>query len=339
MTSGTKASETKAGETKAGETKDWELPPDQAEAFKRARRLEWITVVYFASSAAMIYLTMGSSQAMRTNFFEELVNAVPAIAFLITSPISVRRPTQRYPYGYHSVTSIGHLSAAAALIGLGGYLLIENGVKLYLRERTTIGGIELFGSVVWAGWPMLLALIYALVPPIFLGRIKERISPKFHDKLLFADARMMRAGWLTELAAMVGVIGVGLGYWWADLVAALFVAFDITRDGLHNMAAAIGTLMKEIPKRTDDKGLDPVPGEVEAALGRLDWVRKAEVRMREDGRVFFGEAYVVPCDGRDAIARAQAAVEAAKAVNWRVHDLAVMLVDTLPRDRQPLPRD
>jgi divalent metal cation (Fe/Co/Zn/Cd) transporter len=313
---------------------DPELPPEQAQAFKRARLVEWITIAYLASSAALIYVVMGSSQAMKTSFYEELVTAVPAIAFLITSPISVRAANRKYPYGYHTVTSIGHLTAATALVGLGTYLIVENAFKLISQERTTIGGIELFGSVVWAGWPMLLALLYALVPPIILGRIKERIAPRFHDKLLFADARMMRAGWMTEAAAAVGVIGVGLGYWWTDLIAALLVACDIARDGLQNMRAAITDLMKEMPKRTDDEGPDPIPREVEAVLQRLDWVQAVEVRMREDGRVFFGEAYAVPRDESNPIERMKQALAAAKAVNWRVHDLTVMLVDRLPRDQQ-----
>ena len=32
-----------------------------------------------------------------------------------------------------------------------------------------------------------------------------------------------------------------------------------------------------------------------------DWVQVAEVRLREDGHVFFGEAYIVPRGGRAGV--------------------------------------
>ena len=43
---------------------------------------------------------------------------------------------------------------------------------------------------------------------------------------------MNRADWLTALAAVVGVIGIGAGLWWADAVAAIVISLEITRDGL-----------------------------------------------------------------------------------------------------------
>lgn len=50
---------------------DHEFPPEQQALFDRARRLEWWGLAYTASAAAVLmYVTMGTSQAMRTNFFE-----------------------------------------------------------------------------------------------------------------------------------------------------------------------------------------------------------------------------------------------------------------------------
>ena len=49
---------------------DHECPPEQQALFDRARRLEWWGLAYTASAAVLMYVTMGTSQAMRTNFFE-----------------------------------------------------------------------------------------------------------------------------------------------------------------------------------------------------------------------------------------------------------------------------
>lgn len=38
-----------------------------------------------------------------------------------------------------------------------------------------------------------------------------------HDKVLHADAKMNKADWMTAAAALVGVLGIGLGWWWAKI--------------------------------------------------------------------------------------------------------------------------
>lgn len=76
-----------------------EFPPEVEETYRRARRLEWITLAYLASTATLLFFTMGTSQAMRTSFFEDLVSLVPAAAFLVGTAIARRSPSSTYPYG------------------------------------------------------------------------------------------------------------------------------------------------------------------------------------------------------------------------------------------------
>ena len=42
--------------------------------------------------------------------------------------------------------------------------------------------------------------------------------------MLYADAKMNKADWLTATAAMVGVVGIGVGLWWVDAVAAIAIS-------------------------------------------------------------------------------------------------------------------
>jgi len=60
----------------------WELPPDKARIMRQAVRLEWLTVAYLISAVFFIYLTLGSSQAMKTAWFEDILSLIPAAAFL-----------------------------------------------------------------------------------------------------------------------------------------------------------------------------------------------------------------------------------------------------------------
>ncbi len=308
-----------------------EFPPAQMRAFERARRLEWISVFYIASAALFLYLVMGTSQAMRTSWLEDMMSLVPPIAFLVCSRVARRAATPKYPYGLHSSVSVGYLTASLALLAMGGFLLTEAVIKLASGERTTIGTVEIWGMTLWAGWPMLAALAYTGIPSFVLGRAKLRTAPVIQDKILYADAEMNRADWLAEAATAVGVIGTGLGFWWADGGAAGLVSMEIVRDGARNVRAAVTDLMDETPKKiTTPEELDPLPGDLTRHLEKLDWVEKVDVRMREEGRVFFGEIFVVPrvddMSADELIDRLSELAAQARAFNWRVHDVCVMPV-------------
>lgn len=306
-----------------------ELPPAEREVLRRARRLEWWTLAYIASSTLFLYLTMGASQAMRTSFFENALSALPALAFLICTRIAVRSPSGRYPYGLHGIVSIGYLVASLALVAVGLILFVEGATKLIAWEKTSIGGMEIFGEVVWAGWPMIAALLYTTLPSIFLGRLKLKLAPKIRDKILYADAEMMKADWMSELATAAGVLGVGFGFWWLDPIAGMFISFGIMKDGFTNMVVAGTDLIQHRPRKTDQSGLEPTPDELRRWVESHDWVKSAVVRLRESGHVFLGEVYVVPRDP-DYMPLAQkfsAMAGEAKKRNWRLHDLVITLAE------------
>lgn len=305
----------------------WDLPPHKQRALRHARRLELLTVAYIASSATLLGLTMGGSQAMRTSFFEELISVVPAVAFLVCSRIARRWPTKEYPYGFHGAVSIGYLTASLALLAMGAFLIGEAAVKLVKIERTTIGGMTLFGHTFWAGWPMLAAVVYAGVPAFFLGRAKLRQAPRIHDKILYADAQMMKADWRAESATAVGVLGVGLGFWWLDPLAAALVSLGILKDGVTNVRVACGDLIERRPMRTDRSAPEPLPAQLETVMRALPWVESAEVRLREVGHVFFGEIFVVARDQHELPRRIREAALMARRLNWRLHEVTITLCE------------
>lgn len=308
-----------------------EFPPEVEACYRKARRLEWFTLAYISSAACFLYLTMGSSQAMRTSFFEDVISLVPAMAFLVGTSIARRGAHPNFPYGRHRATSIAHLTAALALCMMGGFLLFEAIMSYTTGERATIGGFNLFGHMVWGGWPMLAALVYTGVPSVILGRMKLKLAPKMHDKVLFADAQMMKADWMAEGATAVGVIGTGLGLWWLDPLAAALVSADILKDGVGTLKTAVADLIDRRPEKADKSGLEEVPGELEAFLRRFDWVEDAKVRMRDEGHIFMGEAFVVTkADTPGLIEKLERAGEEVKTLNWRVQELVLVPVTGLP---------
>ena len=308
-----------------------EFPPDIEACYRKARRLEWFTLAYISSAAFFLYITMGSSQAMRTSFFEDVISLTPAIAWLVGTTIARRKPHPDFPYGRHRATSIAHLRAALALCMMGGFLLFEAVMSYFSGERATIGGFNLFGTMIWGGWPMLAALVYTGVPSVILGRMKLKLAPKMHDKVLYADAQIMKADWMAESATAVGVIGTGFGLWWLDPLAAALVSADILKDGVGTLKTAVSDLADRRPEKADKSGFEEVPEKIAAQLRALPWVQDATVRMRDEGHVLIGEAFVVPkAETVEVVQKLERAGEEAKALDWRVQELVLVPVTSLP---------
>ncbi len=314
----------------------FELPPDKAALYRRAVRLEWWTIAFFVAAVALLGVTLGQSQAMKAAWIEDMLGLVPPAAFLIASRFRDRSPDARFPYGYHRSVSVAFLSGSVALLGLGGYVVYDSATRLLAGERPPIGLVELFGVRFWLGWLMIAVLAATMVPAILLGLAKRRIARELHDKVLYADAEMNRADWLTAGAAIVGVLGVGAGLWWLDAVAAMVIGADIVRDGVRTTRAAVANLMDSRPTVVDENRAHPLPDQLLAAVRDHDWIADAWLRIREEGHVFVGELLVVPVAGTDRLVeRLEALGRWTREFDWRMHDLVVAPVTGIDVDPHP----
>ena len=307
----------------------YRLPEDKERKLKRAQRLEWATIFFMITIILVIYLTMGSSQAMKAAWIEDILSLVPPVAFLVAMRIRNRPPNEKFPYGYSRAINIAFLCAAVALAMFGLFIFFDSVMKLVEMEHPTIGTVQIFGWRLWAGWLMVVALIYSAIPPFILGRMKLPLARELHEKTLHTDANMNKADWLTATAAIVGVIGIGVGWWWLDPIAALFISFDIIKDGFTGLKNVTEDLMDRRPVKVESREPHEVPEKIRHALERLDWVKAADVRLREEGHVFTGEAYVVPKDESNITDKLKEAGRVAESVDWRVYDIVVTATDSL----------
>src|SRR5689334_23202088 len=308
--------------------KPYYLPRDKQQIIDRAKRLEWITIAFMVSIIAVIGLTMGSSEAMKAVWVEDVLSLVPPIAFLVGTRYFDRAPDEQFPYGYRRAVMIAFLTAAVALVGFGLYLLIDSLTTLILVEPPTIQSVIIFGRRVWLGWIMIAALIYSVLPPLILGRMKQPLARDLHQKALQTDANMNKGDWLAGGAGVLGIIGVAYGYWWADAVAAIIISIEILRDGFSDLKNSLAQLMNKRPSDVDGKP-DETPDKVQHELERLDWVQTARVRLREDGDVLTGEAFIVPKNETDILNRLKTAYDVANGVDWRLHDVNIVPVRSL----------
>jgi divalent metal cation (Fe/Co/Zn/Cd) transporter len=207
------------------------LPPKQTKALRRAIRLEWITIGFLVVAVTLVGLVLGNSQAMKVAWVEDLLSLLPPIAFLVTVRVIRKPPSRERPYGYHRSVGVAHLVAAVTLVVMGTLLIIDSGWNLITAEHPSIGSVELFGQGVLAG----------LADDRCNGADRrttgaarpgeDETRRDLHDKVLYADADLNKADWMTALGTIIGVSGIGVGLWWTDAVAALFISFMILHDG------------------------------------------------------------------------------------------------------------
>ena len=262
--------------------------PKEIEAdLRKAKRLAWWTIFWIGSIVIVMGMVMGSSQAMKTAWIEDILSMIPAIVLLISLKLERKEPTPLFPHGFDRAHSLAFLIAAVALAAVGAVLLIESIITLAMHEHVTIPSVHLFGQQIWMGWLMMAALTYSIVPPLLLGRMKLPVARRAHDAVLHTDAKMQKADWMTGIAGIGGILGIGLGFWWADAAAAGLISLSILSDGVTALRVATSELVDGVPRQL---GSSKMADDAEALLAELRrrWPG-SDVRLRESGRYILAQ--------------------------------------------------
>lgn len=307
-----------------------DLPPEQQRALRSAIRWEWFTIGYTAVTIALIALVVGGSQAMKTAWIEDMLSLIPQFAFLVSLLLIRRKPTRAFPFGLHRAMGVGHLVAGVALLAVGGNLAVDSIVNLISGDHAPIGTVVLFGYTVWLGWLMVAVMSVTMIGPFFYGHAKAKLAPKLHNKVLYADADMAKADWTTTVASVVGVLGIGVGWWWLDGAAALFISLGIVWDGYRNTRAAVRDIIDQRARTVGDEEPHPLIDRIIRDLERQPWVRSAGVRMRDLGQVFHVEAFIVPHRRSVSVAKLDRARAEIADLDWKMQDVSIVVVSELP---------
>lgn len=327
----------------------FEFPKEQEEARQKARKLSWASIVLLLLASCGLLITLGGSQAMKTAWVSDILSIIPPVAILTAMKWEEKKPTARFPHGYFRSISVAFLATAAVLLIIGFWLFVDSAMKLLMQHRPPVGAASLFGHVYhfWAGWLMIAALAFSMTVAIVVGQLKRPVAETLHDKVLMADADMNRAEWMSEGAAILGIVLIALGFWWGDAAAALVISLDILYDGWHNLRQVIGDLMDESPTKLGAKELEELPRRIKDAAERYDWVERAAVRLREHGHLISGEVFVVPTrngngngDGTrggdgELVGRIDRASEELRKMDWRLYSLVVIPTGDLDGDWPP----
>ncbi|MEA3041523.1 MAG: hypothetical protein QOC65_1012 [Sphingomonadales bacterium] len=264
-----------------------EYPRHVEDGIRKGARLEYWTIAWLVTVVPLMFVVMGSSQAMKTVWIEDMLGFIPPIVYLISIRFERRMPTKSFPAGFDRVNSLAFVISAVALTLMGVYLLIEAAMTLAAREHATVGSTRLLGRDLWLGWPMIAVLLWSTIPSMILGRMKLPVARTINDKVLHTDAEMQKADWMTGLAAIAGVLGIGLGFWWADAAAAGLISLGILHDGITELRSATAELVDGAPRKLEKDEIAQEAGALRNALEKK--YKGSKVRLRETGRLIKAE--------------------------------------------------
>jgi cation diffusion facilitator family transporter len=306
-----------------------DLPPDKEKLVEKSVRIELWSFASQISIIIVLGLVMGSSQAMKAMWLEDMLSMIPTISVLAGVYVSKWQPDEHFNYGYRRSVQIGFLAGAIALLGFGLFLFLDSIYVLIVQERPTIATVELFDTRVWLGWLMIGALLYSSIPPFILGKLKTPIATELHDKAMYVSATIDKGDWLSGVAAVAGIFGIALGYWWADAAAGAFISYEIVRDGWKALKNSTFQLMDMRPTTVDENEPDEVIDKVENEIRSLPWVEDASIRLREVGDTISGDAFVVPASEDGLLEKLGDAGHRVKSLDWRIQDFNFIPVRSL----------
>jgi cation diffusion facilitator family transporter len=243
-----------------------ETVADDAGERRQANRAVAISAVGLALTGLIelaIALVSGSV-ALLGDALHNLSDVSTSALVFVGFRASRKVPTERYPYGYERAEDLAGIGVAVVIWGSALVAGFESVTKL-LRHGGT-------GHV---GWGIAAAAV-GIAGNQLVARYKLVVGRRIRSATMVADAKHSWLDALSSAGAMLGLIGVALGWGWADAVAGIVVTAFICHVGWE--------VTSDIAHRLLD-GVEPeIITTAETAAATVPGVIHAHARARWTGR-------------------------------------------------------
>ncbi len=189
--------------------------------------------------------------------------------------VSGKPADEEHHYGHGKVESVTALIATGLLFVLSAAVIWEAFKRLVFHEGHVVE------ATVWA----FAVIVVSIVVDYFRARLLYRTAKETSSHALEADALHFDSDMWSSTAVLLGLIGVALGYPWADSVAALVVAVVILIAGWRLGRRTVETLTDTAPD-----GASARITEIARNVGGVVAVER--VRVRSVGPSLFADLVV-----------------------------------------------
>jgi cation diffusion facilitator family transporter len=216
-------------------------------------------LVTFVLQIAVVVI--GRSAALLADAVHNLADVFTAVPLWIAFALSRRQANRRFTYGYSRAEDIAGVTVVLFILAsalFAGYAATQ---KWSSQTATTHLGLGMAAALIGAIGNELVAIY------------KIRVGKAIGSVALVADGQHSRADALTSIGAFLGILGVFLGFAWADPLMGLLISAAILYIAWDSGREVFSRIMDAIEPET--------VGQIERAAGSVAGVHRVdEVRAR-----------------------------------------------------------
>jgi cation diffusion facilitator family transporter len=209
----------------------------------------------------LLIALVGGSAGLFADALHNLGDVLTTVALWIAFIVSNRAANRRYTYGYYRAEDLAGVFIVLVIIGSAVAGAVESVLKLTSGNIPT----QIYLSM--------LAAAIGCIGNEALAQYKISVGKRINSVPLVADGQHSRIDGLTSLAALVGLIGVRLGFPIADPIAGLIITMVII--------SVVYTTSRSVLQRLLDS-VDPhiVPSIIETAMSVEGVEAATDIRAR-----------------------------------------------------------
>ena len=185
----------------------------------------------FTSTLELVVVVFSGSVALLADGLHNLGDVFTTVGVYFGFRASRKPPSRRYPYGYGRAEDLAGILIVAAIWGSAVLAAIQSYDKLRSGRGTTHLTLGM------------LAAFIGIVGNQLVARYKGRVGREIKSAPLIVDARHSWLDAIASFGALVGLIGVALGFRQADPLAGFAITLLIVRIGIEATHDVVARLM------------------------------------------------------------------------------------------------
>jgi len=166
----------------------------------------------------LVIALVSGSAALLGDALHNLSDVSTSLLVFVGFRASRRAATPRYPYGFERAEDLAGIGVAAVMWASAAVAGAESVAKLVHH-----------GTTQHLGWGIAAAAAEILGNQL-VARYKLAVGRRIQSATMIADAKHSWLDALSSAGAMLGLVGVALGWSWADAVAPAFSSHRSTRN-------------------------------------------------------------------------------------------------------------
>ncbi len=197
------------------------------------------TLLIVAKGAAWVAT---GSVSLLASLIDSLLDVAASTINLFAIRYALQPPDEEHRFGHGKAEPIAGLAQSAFILGSAFFLLLRAGERLWTPAEvthTTMG---------------IAVMLFSIVATAVLVAIQRRVIRETNSTAIRADSLHYVADILANAGVLLALLGVSLGWHWADPILAIVIGLYIAYTAWHIWIEAFQELMdRELPEDEKEK--------------------------------------------------------------------------------------